>query len=127
MTTIKPTETQQPDLAVAYAQIAPLVAEAYAYLRCCEPESAEKALTRARQLINLPCIMKLEPEPKRDNKKLAKRLARAIMRTGDEFGEKCKRIQFKIGRFHEERDGGGLCENALENVIHTELRTMEAE
>jgi hypothetical protein len=121
------TEIQQPDLAVAYAQIAPLVAEAYAYMRCCEPESAEKCLQNARALMNLPYIVKPEPKPNRDNKEIAKRLARAIMRTGDEYGEKCTRIQFKIERKHVERDSVGLCEAALANVIRAELGIMEAE
>ena len=57
---------------------------------------------------------------------IGRKLARGIMKCGDEPGCPCTRIQFKSGEWTEdgklERDGGGLCESALANVISTLLR-----
>ena len=53
---------------------------------------------------------------------LGSTLARGIFELGDEQGSLCKRIQFKLGDLPEERDGGGLCESSLANVISELLR-----
>lgn len=53
---------------------------------------------------------------------VANKVARDIMATGDEYGQACKRIQFKLGDYPDEQDAGGLCEHALANVVASSLR-----
>lgn len=58
--------------------------------------------------------------------RLASYLAREIFKCGDEPGSPTTRMQYKGGRWtpdkREERDQGGICEEALVSLIETRLR-----
>jgi hypothetical protein len=54
--------------------------------------------------------------------KLAKKIAREIFKCGNERDFVCQRIQFKCGRWPQETSGGGLNEEALEQLIRRVLK-----
>jgi hypothetical protein len=66
--------------------------------------------------------MKTQPD-------LAAKIARAIFKMGDDLGNTpCQRIAFKGGTYpDDERDQGGLCEEALARCIRSALSKATGE
>ena len=57
-----------------------------------------------------------------EQKELAEKVARDIMAIGDEPNSKAQRLQYMGGEYPDnEKKQGGLCENALADVIEESL------
>ncbi len=57
--------------------------------------------------------------------KLARKIARDIFTCGKEFDLPVTRLEFKSGELRRETAQGGLCENALAQVIKESLKDLE--
>lgn len=60
------------------------------------------------------------------NRDLAKHIAKGIFAVGQWGGEPVERMAYKIGKHKDEREGGGLCEEAMVGVIERLLATAPA-